>query len=151
MTLLEILSIDLPIIQAPMAGVSSPAMAAAVSNAGALGSIGVGRLMRGRAQNDCGGPRALQALLNVMSSATSRRQSTTCLRHPGSSAYVLTLSDLCRTSLSVEGDLSEFCGRRCHVGSAARGQAARCKFSFGLPSSERIHALREAGIVLWPR
>src|SRR5208282_805181 len=31
-----------PIIQAPMAGVSSPALAAAVSNAGALGSIGVG-------------------------------------------------------------------------------------------------------------
>ena len=31
-----------PIIQAPMAGVSTPAMAAAVSNAGALGSIGVG-------------------------------------------------------------------------------------------------------------
>src|ERR1700674_5213316 len=42
MTLLEILGIDLPIIQAPMAGVSTPAMAAAVSNAGALGSIGVG-------------------------------------------------------------------------------------------------------------
>ncbi len=31
-----------PIIQAPMAGVSTPAMAVAVSNAGALGSIGVG-------------------------------------------------------------------------------------------------------------
>src|SRR5277367_5899190 len=42
MTLLETLAIDLPIIQAPMAGVSTPAMAAAVSNAGALGSIGVG-------------------------------------------------------------------------------------------------------------
>ncbi|MGH8238902.1 MAG: nitronate monooxygenase, partial [Steroidobacteraceae bacterium] len=42
MTLLETLGIDLPIIQAPMAGASSPAMAAAVSNAGALGSIGVG-------------------------------------------------------------------------------------------------------------
>ncbi len=42
MTLLETLGIDLPIIQAPMAGVSSPAMAAAVTNAGALGSIGVG-------------------------------------------------------------------------------------------------------------
>jgi nitronate monooxygenase len=41
-TLLDRLRIDLPIIQAPMAGVSSPAMAAAVSNAGALGSIGVG-------------------------------------------------------------------------------------------------------------
>ena len=36
------LGIELPIIQAPMAGVSTPALAAAVSNAGALGSIGVG-------------------------------------------------------------------------------------------------------------
>src|ERR1700744_406203 len=42
MTLLDTLALALPIIQAPMAGVSSPAMAAAVSNAGALGSIGVG-------------------------------------------------------------------------------------------------------------
>jgi nitronate monooxygenase len=41
-TLLEILGIDLPIIQAPMAGVSSPELAAEVSNSGALGSIGVG-------------------------------------------------------------------------------------------------------------
>ena len=40
--LLELLAIDHPIIQAPMAGVSTPAMAAAVANAGGLGSIGVG-------------------------------------------------------------------------------------------------------------
>ena len=40
--LLSLLGIDLPIVQAPMAGVSSPDMAAAVSEAGALGSIGVG-------------------------------------------------------------------------------------------------------------
>jgi nitronate monooxygenase len=36
------LKIDHPIIQAPMAGVSTPRLAAAVSNAGALGSISVG-------------------------------------------------------------------------------------------------------------
>jgi nitronate monooxygenase len=36
------LGIDHPIVQAPMAGVSSPAMAAAVPDAGGLGSIGVG-------------------------------------------------------------------------------------------------------------
>jgi nitronate monooxygenase len=41
-TLLHTLGIALPIIQAPMAGISTPAMAAAVSNAGGLGSIGVG-------------------------------------------------------------------------------------------------------------
>ena len=40
--LLELLDIEQPIIQAPMAGISTPAMAAAVSNAGGLGSIGVG-------------------------------------------------------------------------------------------------------------
>ena len=41
-SLTSILHTELPIIQAPMAGVSTPAMAAAVSNAGALGSIAVG-------------------------------------------------------------------------------------------------------------
>ena len=40
--LLAKIGIRLPIIQAPMAGVSTPEMAAAVSNAGGLGSIGVG-------------------------------------------------------------------------------------------------------------
>lgn len=41
-TLLRKLGIALPIVQAPMAGISTPEMAAAVSNAGALGSIGIG-------------------------------------------------------------------------------------------------------------
>jgi len=38
--LLDLLGIDNPIIQAPMAGSTTPALAAAVSNAGGLGSIG---------------------------------------------------------------------------------------------------------------
>ncbi len=36
-TLLSLLGIDTPIVQAPMAGVTTPALAAAVSNAGGLG------------------------------------------------------------------------------------------------------------------
>lgn len=40
--MLERLKMRLPIIQAPMAGTSTPALAAAVCNAGGLGSIGVG-------------------------------------------------------------------------------------------------------------
>ncbi len=40
--LLERLGLRLPIIQAPMAGVSTPALAAAVSEAGGLGSLGLG-------------------------------------------------------------------------------------------------------------
>ncbi|WP_338401504.1 nitronate monooxygenase [Neptunicella marina] len=41
-TLCQLLNITYPIIQAPMVGVSTPTLAAAVSNAGALGSIGIG-------------------------------------------------------------------------------------------------------------
>ena len=44
------LGVKFPIIQAPMAGVSTHAMAAAVSNAGGLGSIGVGNVDAGAAR-----------------------------------------------------------------------------------------------------
>jgi len=40
-TLLERIGVRVPIVQAPMAGTSTPAMAAAVTKAGALGSLGV--------------------------------------------------------------------------------------------------------------
>jgi nitronate monooxygenase len=42
MSIAHLLGIEHPIIQAPMVGVSTPALAAAVSNVGALGSIGIG-------------------------------------------------------------------------------------------------------------
>lgn len=42
MSFLEDIGIARPIIQAPMAGISTPELAAAVSNAGGLGSIGIG-------------------------------------------------------------------------------------------------------------
>jgi nitronate monooxygenase len=41
-SLLSLLNIELPILQSPMVGVSTPKLAAAVSNAGGLGSIGIG-------------------------------------------------------------------------------------------------------------
>lgn len=52
------LGIALPVVQAPMAGVSTPAMAAAVSNAGALGSIAVGAVDATRARSMIGAVRA---------------------------------------------------------------------------------------------
>ena len=42
--LLDLLGIDIPVIQAPMAGASSAELVAAVSNAGGLGSYGCSRL-----------------------------------------------------------------------------------------------------------
>ncbi len=40
--LLRRLQLEIPVIRAPMAGVSTPPMAAAASNAATLGSLGVG-------------------------------------------------------------------------------------------------------------
>jgi nitronate monooxygenase len=42
MSILQHLGVKIPIVQAPMAGVSTPSLAAAVSDAGGLGSIGIG-------------------------------------------------------------------------------------------------------------
>ncbi|MCP1229015.1 NAD(P)H-dependent flavin oxidoreductase [Acetobacter fabarum] len=42
MSFIDQLGLSVPVLQAPMAGVSTPALAAAVSNAGALGAIGLG-------------------------------------------------------------------------------------------------------------
>jgi nitronate monooxygenase len=42
MSFIDHLKLTVPLVQAPMAGVSTPSLAAAVSEAGGLGSIGVG-------------------------------------------------------------------------------------------------------------
>jgi nitronate monooxygenase len=42
MSFLDRLGLSVPVVQAPMAGVATPALAAAVAEAGALGSIGIG-------------------------------------------------------------------------------------------------------------
>ncbi len=59
--LLERLGLDLPIVQAPMAGTSTPALAAAVSNAGGLGSIGVGAVNAAGARSMIGALKGLTA------------------------------------------------------------------------------------------
>ena len=57
--LLKRLGIEVPIIQAPMAGVSTPELAAAVSNAGALGSIAIGAGTLNQARDALNKTRAL--------------------------------------------------------------------------------------------
>src|SRR3974377_1600578 len=62
MTRQELLGIELPIIQAPMAGVQGSALAVAVSNAGGLGSLPCAML----------GPEALRQELAAITSQTNR-------------------------------------------------------------------------------
>jgi nitronate monooxygenase len=66
MALTDLLGIRYPIIQAPMVGVSTPELAAAVSNAGALGSIGIGACQLDQARHMIRETRALtEAPFNV--------------------------------------------------------------------------------------
>ena len=58
----ELLGIDLPIIQAPMAGVQGSALAVAVSNAGGLGSLPCAMLS----------PESLRSELSIISAGTAR-------------------------------------------------------------------------------
>src|SRR5882757_5111916 len=60
--LLDLFGIDHPIVQAPMAGITSPAMAVAVSEAGGLGSIAGAMLT----------PEGLRAELQIVTQGTSR-------------------------------------------------------------------------------
>ncbi len=62
MTLQELLGVELPIIQAPMAGVQGSALAMAVSNAGALGSLPCAMLS----------PDAIRAELETIRAGTSK-------------------------------------------------------------------------------
>src|ERR1700722_4110561 len=150
MTLLKTLGIELPIIQAPMVGVSSPAMAAAVSNAGALGSIGVGA-------TDAEGARRMIAAfrqrskrsLNVnvfchQPATVDDSLETAWLEHLRphferfSAKPPLELREIYRSFVEDDAMLAALLADKPRVVS----------FHFGLPSSARIHALREAGIVL---
>lgn len=70
------LGIRYPIIQAPMAGVSTPALAAAVSNAGGLGSLGLGASSVAQAEQMLRDTRALTSApvnINVFCHAPAER------------------------------------------------------------------------------
>jgi nitronate monooxygenase len=150
MTLLATLGIDLPIIQAPMVGVSSPALAAAVANAGALGSIGVGATDADGASRMIAEVRARSSRsLNVnvfchrAAQADAAREAA-WLEHlrPSFAKFGANpperLREIYHSFVEDDAMLTALLAARPRVVS----------FHFGLPPAERIRALRAAGIVL---
>ena len=150
MTLLDRLGIRLPIVQAPMAGVSTPAMASAVAGAGALGSIGVGatdangaRAMIAEFRNRSDGP--LNVNLFCHRPARSRPEVEAAwierLRTEFEAAGALPparLREIYKSFVEDEAMFALLLDERPRVVS----------FHFGLPREQWIRALREAGIVL---
>jgi nitronate monooxygenase len=148
--LLRKLGIELPIIQAPMAGVSTPEMAAAVSSAGGLGSIGVGAAnaeatgqmiaaVRARTERPfqvnvfCHKPAVADAACEA---AWLARLGPEFARHGARPPARLT--EIYTSFLTDDAKLAVLLEERPPIVS----------FHFGLPARERIEALRAAGIVL---
>jgi nitronate monooxygenase len=148
--LLRRIGIELPIIQAPMAGVSTPEMAAAVSNAGGLGSIGIGAADPATARKMILAVRALTARpfnVNVFCHAPA-------VANPErEAAWVARLApEFARHGATPPARLREI--YTSFVTDAATQAVLReekppvVSFHFGLPPSNVIAALRDAGIVL---
>lgn len=148
--LLEKLAIRLPIVQAPMAGVSTPEMAAAVSNAGGLGSIGVGSQTAAMARETIAATQKLTSnSINVnvfchqpASSDASRESAWLAYLAPFFEKFnaqpPARLTEIYRSFLVDDDMLNVLCELRPRVVS----------FHFGLPDQSRIERLQEKGIVL---
>lgn len=148
--LLALLGIDHPIIQAPMAGVSSPAMAAAVSAAGGLGSIGVGAVDADGAAKMIAAVRALgNGPLNV--NVFCHRPA---LADPAvEAAWIERLrpyfSQFDAEPPAVLREIyTSFVEDDAMLAMLIEHRPSVVSFHFGLPDQARITALRDAGIVL---
>lgn len=148
--ILDLLNIQHPIIQAPMVGVSTPQLAAEVSNAGALGSIGLGGSTPEQARALIQKTRALTAApFNVNLFCHQPAQS-----RPGvEQAWLAHLAPLFR-AYKTEPPASLSLGYVSFLESEAMLQVllderpAVVSFHFGLPANEWIQQLQAAGITI---
>ncbi len=144
------LGIESPIIQAPMAGVSTPEMAAVVSNAGGVGSIGVGsvdadatRQMIAAVRARTGRPFQVNVFCHKPAVADAAREASWLARlGPDFARYgakpPARLREIYQSFLTDDAKLAVLLAERPPIVS----------FHFGVPSRDRIEALRAAGIVL---
>jgi nitronate monooxygenase len=147
---LELLDIQCPIIQAPMAGTGTPALAAAVSNAGGLGSLGIGATNAEGARKMIAEFRALSARsLNVNvfchqpAKLDAKVESAWIDRlRPEFAQFGATppskLTEIYRSFVEDDDTLAALIQEKPRVVS----------FHFGVPAPERVRALRDAGIIL---
>jgi nitronate monooxygenase len=148
--LLTRLGILNPIIQAPMAGVSTPALAAAVSNAGGLGSLGIGAST----------PEAARTMIRETRRLTGRPFNVNVFTHPPA------VQDRAREArwldwlapqfaqfgaqppASLREIYTSFIEDAATLSMLLEERPAVVSFHFGLPSDAIIGKLRSAGIEL---
>ncbi|SER89498.1 nitronate monooxygenase family protein [Psychrobacillus sp. OK032] len=150
--LTNLLKIDNPIIQAPMAGgITTSALVAAVSNNGALGMIGAGYLS----------PVQLRDQIREVKQLTTKNFGVN-LFVPSNFEVIEnhieeanSLLDKYRTQLKVEQELEAFpCMKEMlqvyneQVQIIVEEKVRVCSFTFGVPSMEQITLLKQQGVIL---
>ena len=150
MLLTETLGLAHPIIQAPMAGVSTPEMAVAVCEAGALGSIAVGasdaitaRAMIADVQNRTARPFNVNLFVHAPATRDVAREN----------AWLAELAPLfLEQGAQVPSELREiyrsFAEDDDMLAMLLELTPAVVSFHFGLPDATRIAALKQAGCML---
>lgn len=149
--MLDKLGMTLPIVQAPMAGVSTPALAAAVSNAGALGSIGVGA-------TDAAGARKM---IEDLRAGTDRAFNVNVFTHDAptpdvarEAAWLDWLAPLfhefgSEPPTQLRTIYKSFNDDPDMLALLVETKPAVVSLHFGLPSEQAIRALKDVGIILF--
>jgi nitronate monooxygenase len=144
------LGLDHPIIQAPMVGTSTPELAAAVSNAGALGSIAFGAIDAGTARGDLRRTRAL----------TDRPVNVNLFCHAPAApdearnrAWIQSLRPLfadfgAEPPAELRNIYKSFLVDDAMLAMLLAERPAAVSFHFGLPGPDRIAALKATGALL---
>jgi len=150
-SLLERIGLEWPIFQAPMAGTSTPAMAAAVSNAGALGALGLA------AEQPEGAGKmiaATQALTNRPFNANVFCHRPAIPNPAVEAAWIARLKPQfealgAEPPTALREIYQTFRGNAAMTALLLETRPATVSFHFGLPEKDQIRALKEAGIILF--
>jgi len=146
--LTRLFGLDIPLIQAPMAGVSTPAMAAAVSNSGGLGSLALGAL----------NAEAARAMLAETRALTERPFSANVFVHPTpvrdpmrEAAFLAALAPaFAAAGAAPPTELREiyrsFNDDDAMLDVLLEARPAAVSLHFGAAAPERMQALGDAGI-----
>lgn len=144
------LALAIPLLQAPMAGVSTPAMAAAVSEAGGLGALGLGAATAGAAADAIAETRARTGRpfnVNLFCHEPARRDPEIERAWIARAAPLFAAYDAAPPTALDEIYLS-FRVDDAMLAVLLAARPAVVSFHFGLPRPDQIDALRASGALL---
>ncbi|ASZ15018.1 nitronate monooxygenase [Chitinophaga sp. MD30] len=146
----EKLQVQYPLIQAPMLGITTPAMVAAVSNAGALGSLPIGGLA----------PSQAAALIQEVKRLTDKPFAVNLFAHPAPTPYTAEEVTQMQSLLhhirqqhqlditAINPDNVQYHYLADQIPVLLDEQVRIISFTFGIPDEESMHRLKTAGCLL---